>query len=312
MVPTPAYPLVFLVMIAFCLGGCGEDGSEPTLPSPAKRILGVPVSDAGSVSSKPPGSFKQSQLDPVPVAPWPDASNTGVPERTILTVFNGDLAIRKPGTVIDGMDIRGCVSVTVPGVVIRRSKIRCTGGYAVLSGGYTGARLLIEDSEIDCKGGNGLGSTAVGDNNFTARRLNIHGCENGFDVDIDVTIQDSWIHDLYDSPEAHADGIQFAIGRNVLVEHNAIFVKGTSAIISISRTINGVTIKNNLLAGGAYTLYCPRDPSSDVRVIDNRFSQIYYPKGGALGPWTDCENVTELRGNVWDKTGQLLPGQLGP
>jgi len=305
-VPTPAYPFILLAMIAFCLGGCGDDGSEATLPSPAKRIFGVPVSDARSVSSK------RTQPNPAPVAPWPDASNTGVPEGTILTVFNDNLAIRKPGTVIDGMDIRGCVSVTVPGVVIRRSKIRCTGGYAVLSGGYTGGRLLIEDSEIDCRGGNGLGTTAVGDNNFTARRLNIQGCENGFDVDIDVTIQDSWIHDLYDGPGAHADGIQFAIGRNVLVEHNAIFVRGTSAIISLPKAMNGVTIKNNLLAGGAYTLYCPRDPSSDVRVIDNRFSQIYYPKGGAFGPWTDCENVTELRGNVWDKTAQLLPGQPRP
>jgi hypothetical protein len=247
-----------------------------------------------------------------PVASWPSATTTGVPQGTALTVVNGDMQIRTPGTVIDGKDIRGCVSVTAPGVIIRRSKIRCTWGYAVLSSNYIGTRLLIEDTEISCENDNGVGNraTAVGDNNFTARRLNIHSCENGFDVDDDVTIQDSWIHDLYDDGvEAHTDGIQIAIGRNVIIEHNVIFVKGTSAIISHPSTMSEVTIKNNLMAGGAFSLYCPRDRSSNVRIIDNRFSRIYFPKGGAYGPWTDCEKVAELYGNVWDNTGQLLPIQ---
>jgi hypothetical protein len=247
-----------------------------------------------------------------PVASWPSATTTGVPQGTALTVVNGDMQIRTPGTVIDGKDIRGCVSVTAPGVIIRRSKIRCTWGYAVLSSNYIGTRLLIEDTEISCENDNGVGNraTAVGDNNFTARRLNIHSCENGFDVDDNVTIQDSWIHDLYDDgAEAHTDGIQIAIGRNVIIEHNVIFVKGTSAIISHPSTMSEVTIKNNLMAGGAFSLYCPRDRSSNVRIIDNRFSRIYFPKGGAYGPWTDCEKVAELYGNVWDNTGQLLPIQ---
>jgi hypothetical protein len=73
-----------------------------------------------------------------------------------------------------------------------------------------------------------------------------------------------------------------------------------------------VTIKNNLMAGGAFSLYCPRERSSNVRIIENRFSRIYFPKGGAYGPWTDCEKVAELYGNVWNNTGQLLPGQVRP
>ena len=73
--------------------------------------------------------------------------------------------------------------------------------------------------------------------------------------------------------------------------------------------MNGVTIKDNLLAGGAYTLYCPRDRSSDVRVIGNHFSKMYYPTGGAFGPWTDCLKVSEVSGNVWEGTAIMLPGQ---
>lgn len=243
---------------------------------------------------------------------WPDATNTGVPEGTTLTVVDGDLTIRTAGTVIDSKDVHGCAIVRAPGVVIRRSKLRCVG-----SSYYTGARLLIEDSEIDCKYVQGVigPDTAVGDNNFVARRLNIHHCANGFDVDNDVTIQDTWIHDLYDGgPDPHPDGIQIAVGHNLLIENNSIVLFGgiTSAIISHRSEMSNVVIRNNLLGGGAYTLYCPLERSVNVRVIGNHFSTRYYPKAGAYGPWTDCEKVAELRDNVWDSTGIPLAGQPIP
>ena len=42
--------------------------------------------------------------------------------------------------------------------------------------------------------------------------MNIHGCENGLDIDQNITVEDSYIHDLYNGAEAHTDGIQFASG----------------------------------------------------------------------------------------------------
>ena len=77
---------------------------------------------------------------------------------------------------------------------------------------YAGTPLLIEDSEIDCQNTSG---TAIGEANVTARRLNIHGCENGFNISQNVTVEDSYIHDMYNSAEAHTDGIQFATGHFV-------------------------------------------------------------------------------------------------
>ncbi len=74
-------------------------------------------------------------------------------------------------------------------------------------GDYSGTPLLLEDTEIDCKNTNG---TAIGEANVTARRLNIHGCENGFDINQNITVQDSYIHDLYNSAAAHTDGIQLS------------------------------------------------------------------------------------------------------
>ncbi|WP_437740403.1 right-handed parallel beta-helix repeat-containing protein [Sorangium sp. So ce302] len=249
-----------------------------------------------------------------PLPAYPDADCTGVPAGTLLTVMEGDLNITDAYTVIDGKDIRGCVSVNAPGVVIRNSRVSCPSSIVVSSfgGAFTGTGLLIEDSEIDCQGTSG---TAVGDTNFTVRRVDIHGCENGFDLDGDVLIEDSYVHDLYQSAEAHTDGAQIThVGHDVTLRHNTIYANdGTSAIISpdvSAGVLSNVLIEKNLMAGGAYTLYCQQDgQGTNYRVVDNRFSALFYPTIGAYGPWTDCEDEAEVHGNVYHETGEPLPGQ---
>jgi len=64
------------------------------------------------------------------------------------------------------------------------------------------------------------------------------------------------------------------------------------------------------MAGGAYTLYCQQaGQGTNYRVIDNHFSTVFYPTVGAYGPWTDCEDETEVHGNVYHETSHPLPGQ---
>jgi hypothetical protein len=50
---------------------------------------------------------------------YPDATNTGVPAGTKLEVMTGDQKITEAGTVIEGKDIRGCITVVAPHVTIR-------------------------------------------------------------------------------------------------------------------------------------------------------------------------------------------------
>ncbi|MEV0234396.1 hypothetical protein [Nonomuraea sp. NPDC050786] len=233
---------------------------------------------------------------------YPDATNTGVPAGTKLTVVKGDLSITKAGAVVDGKDIRGCVEVKAPNVTIRRSKVTCTGYYAIGSfvESYKGGGLLLEDVEVDCRNHN---TTGVGSYGMAARRLNIHGCENGFDIDDTTTVADSYIHDLYEGATGHADGIQLAGGSNIRIIHNTIYAPGgTSAIISHPTNNSNVLVENNLLAGGAYTLYCPRDHSRDYRVIGNRFGRNFSLKSGAYGAWTDCRKAAVVQDNFWDNT----------
>lgn len=62
-------------------------------------------------------------------------------------------------------------------------------------------------------------------------------------------------------------------------------------------------IENNLLAGGAYTLYCPVDVKGvNFRVIGNHFSTNYSTKVGAFGASTGCSDEV-LSGNVVHETG---------
>jgi hypothetical protein len=64
---------------------------------------------------------------------WPGVNNTGVPAGTSLAVVNGNQTYSTANQVISGLDIRGCVFVTAPGVVIKNSKISCPSSPIVCS-----------------------------------------------------------------------------------------------------------------------------------------------------------------------------------
>ena len=251
---------------------------------------------------------------------FPDASNTGVPAGATLTAYTGPSNVTTPNTVIDGKTI-GCIQVSAPGVVIKNSKITCHGFYAVRVGdnGVPSATpLVIQDSEITC---NGAG-TAVGEADVTVLRSNIHDCENGFDANRDITVRDSYIHDLYQSSTAHPDGLQMAghyeggtlymWAKNITIVHNTIYatndagVIGNAAIISNRGGDTNVLIDSNLFAGGGYTIYCEQGAKgNNYRLTNNHFSTRFSPKVGYYGPMTDCSDEN-ASGNVYHETGQPI------
>ena len=95
---------------------------------------------------------------------------------------------------------------------------------------------------------------------------------------------------------------------DIVIRHNTIFIpEGTSAIISHPTDNANVTVERNLFGGGAYTVYCP-ESSVNYRLVDNRFTTLYGPRGGAFGPWEGCGAVAANHGNVWDET--LAPLEL--
>lgn len=270
----------------------------PTTPSPTPTTPSpTPTTPSPSPSPTPTGP----QLDCVhqlAACGFPDASSTGVPAGTVLAA-SGGLTISVAGTVVDGKDISGCVTITAVNVTVRNSRIRCAGwGITTRTSG-----VVIQHVEIDCL--NTQGNGVVG-NGYAARWVNVHGCENGFAADSNVTVADSYIHDLWVGTDGHVDGIQVSSGSTGIVfDHNTILnqYSQTSAIIGGDNT--GVTVSNNLLAGGGYTLYCAPGAST-FHATNNRFSRLYWPNAGYYGPMANCSG-SQLSGNIWDDTGLPVP-----
>ncbi|MEJ0073161.1 MAG: hypothetical protein WDN27_03740 [Candidatus Saccharibacteria bacterium] len=62
-------------------------------------------------------------------------------------------------------------------------------------------------------------------------------------------------------------------------------------------------IQDNLIAGGGYALYCVQGGSgNNFRVINNHFSTIFVRTVGGYGPWTECNDETQVSGNVYNET----------
>ena len=239
---------------------------------------------------------------------YPDASNTG--PTGSLRESTGNITVSRRGAVIANRKINGCITVQASNVTIRNSEIRCN-DYVIrhLNGN---AGLLIEDVLIECghqPGDAGLATTS----GFTLRSSEVFGCENNVWVERDALIEDNYIHDTipYDpATDPHTDSIQMPTpSSNIRIEHNTVYGGyvdrshfGNAAITSGAST--NVIVTNNLLAGGGYSFYCPREPGG-FTWTNNRFSRIFANTVGGFGPVADCARHTNS-GNVYHETGKPL------
>ena len=262
--------------------------------------------------SHPSGSPAPPAPIPAPRSTgFPDASSTGVPSGATLTP-GGGLTINAAGAVVDGREITGAVVVNAPNVTIRNSRIR-SNARSGIQNNSTG--LVIEDVEVDC--GNAVGRTAITTRDYTARRVNAHGCENVFWAEGNVLIEDSYIHGPVDYDpvlDPHTDSVQIPAGAsNITIRHNTIYGNyvsrssfGNSAIMMGGNTSN-IAVRNNLLAGGGYTVYCNQGGGgAGNSVVDNRFSRIFVATVGGFGPWLGCADEPVVSGNVFHETGEPL------
>jgi hypothetical protein len=256
-----------------------------------------------------PGSAPGTGTAPA-IAPsgFPNESNTGVPAVATLTK-TGPLTITQAGAVVDSVDAPSVV-VDAPNVTIRNSRIH--GGETwLVRNKSTG--LVIEDSEID---GEGANNTGVGSSDFTLRRVSITGAENGIDVGgSNVTVEDSYIHDLTTANGAHTDGAQIGEGAHDLVfRHNTIrpnpdaVWRSTSAIIMWDEggaQNTRVWIEGNLLdgTGASAAVYSPREAAQAIYINNNRMRKgaSGYTIGVRVGT-----TVTEFNGNVDADSGAAI------
>ncbi len=222
---------------------------------------------------------------------------------------SGSITVTTPGTVIDGLDVSGSIRVEASNVVIKNTRIRNSGGQAITVNNSTRG-LLVQDVEIDGTG-NTDGASAIGDSNFTLRRVHIHHFGEGPRANGNVVIEDSYMHSFLNfiAQGAHQDVIQSTGGNGLVVRHNTLLmnVDGGNAVLMLGTDYgSNVVFDNNLVAGGGYALYGGDSNSwSGVSFTNNRVSTMYFPKGGYHGPFVYAGNSTRS-GNVWHESGQSV------
>jgi hypothetical protein len=272
--------------------------ATPT-PTSTPTATATPSPTASPTASPTPSptATPTPTVTPTPTpAGFPDASNTGVPDGLALTRDADGIEVRTAGALVDAVSTPW-IRVMAPNVTIRRSQVGDGNESMPIVNDSTG--LLVEDVTID-----GADGTGIMFDNYTARRVEVHGTENGFNAGENTTIVDSWVHDLDTSGDAHTDGIQISgSGNDVLVRHNTIdpVPSGagcTSPVINSNGSSNNMTVEENRLlgAGCSVALYCPRSPGIAVHVLNNRV------QSGVFGYFDSCSD-DDVRGNVDDLTG---------
>ncbi|MBZ6077858.1 right-handed parallel beta-helix repeat-containing protein, partial [Microvirga puerhi] len=213
---------------------------------------------------------------------FPTASTTGLPAGVTLTA-SGDIVVTKAGTVLSNLDVHGQIWVRAENVTIQNCKITSSDYYGVrIDQGLKG--VTVKNCDIDGTGQvlNGIGGAGTFLNN------NIHGCENGINVEGNVAtkIEGNYIHNFLNSEGGHFDGIQiFGGNSNVEVVHNTIINDGSPNGVSavfVANTfgaVDKVNIHDNYLSSpGNYPIYnlgtYTNSPITNVTWANN-----YVPKG---------------------------------
>jgi hypothetical protein len=274
---------------------------------------GQPTGTGSAATAPAPGATTPAPTTPVPAATpsgtKPGPASTGVPAGTALTPVSGGLRITTANTVVNALDVSGPVVVDASNVTIRNSKIHGDTsdwfGVNVVSGSVT-----IEDSEIW-----GF-HNGISFDNWKATRVNVHGMtDDGVKLGSNVTLSDSWIHDMTPEAGAHADGGQIQSGvSNVVVRHNVIDMASAGDAANAAlflapdqgpSTPGPVTIDGNWLDGGNFTLFCVDGNNGqyfikNISIVSNRFGSNHN-----FGPSRVNVPITQ-RGNVLDQTGATL------
>ena len=245
--------------------------------------VGGPAPSAGP---SPPRGPSASPSHPTQ---WPTAETTGVPAGTDLTASRG-LTVTRAGSVIKGRDIAGNVTIRAPRVTIENSRI--TGKVEVES---TGA--VLRRVEIIGPGVSGAQEPAVGWANFTCDACNVHGWGQAFYMEDNVTIKNSWVHDLSISGDpgnggSHNEAVFTRGGTNFIITGNR-FDSGTApnfsaavALYGQEEAVTNTLVQGNLFNGGGYCLYAGFDSGlepSNARFIGNTFGNSKYPNCGKFG-----------------------------
>lgn len=282
----------------------------PTVAKPTTTPTASPAPTVTPTTTTPSPTDEPTSASPSPtptVAPpasgKPGPSNTGVPDGVTLTPYTGPKTITTAGTVIDGKDVSGALTISAKNVVIKNSKVHGTDSIGINNGGS--GSVTIQDSEVY-----GF-ETGIVYGNVTVLRVDLHDTTyDGIKLSSNASVRDSWIHNPRPTGDAHYDGIQVQNGVvNTVISGNNIDVSGADANTTLflcpdlgPSTAGPLAVDGNWLNGGNFSVAVLDGNNGqyfikDIRVTNNRFGSSH-----SFGYANVNVPITQS-GNVADSTG---------
>lgn len=276
--------------------------ASPT-SSPTPPPTTPPVTPTPSPTTQPPVSA---------CAVWPavpDAACTGY-LHTGVTLHTCPGTISSPGTY-DSCRFTSGLTIASTGVTVSRSLVS---GHVE---GVLGADLRgVVFRDVEIVGEAGDGSAAIGNNNYTCERCNIHAGNRGFALGSHVRIVDSYAHDFWKQPasqqgpdSAHQSAISTHGGTDIQVLHSTLRCNSDAYACSGGFQfysedppgISNVTVRNNqittdagygmmfgtLIAGKPYGV-------TNTSIVDNMIDSSEY---GPVANWPSNQAGNVFTGN---------------
>lgn len=297
--------VVALLVLGICAAGVGALTARSAVLAPGDVTLTCPhvasptdgqqVTCTYHVEVLPPTTTTTAPpttttTTPPASPPFPTAATTGVPAGTNLQVIGGDdYTTVADNQVIDAKKMNA--------LIVRHQNVRVVNSEVTTAVMMDGGSLTIEHSTIGpatCGADSWLAAAIEGGGNYTAKYVHIRGHEDGFKAGgSNIRIEESYV-DICGHAGGHSDGVQDYPPANGLVfNHNTIEARGESGVnagIFINSGDQGgavstnVTITNNLVTGGGYTVYLwPGTGTWTVtgnRVVNGTWSIAPYHTGG--------------------------------
>jgi len=332
----------------------GHSAPGPIVPSHHSPTVTLPTSSPGvarstqaspSITSTPPAGTGQPQSTTQANCfskpgscgyPDPAYSNVGVPTGTALAA-SGSIVVTTQGAIVANKNINGSIEVTANNVTIENTKVtypapgcgsggQCGNSDIKIDPGVSGTR--IQNVEVTTAPGATVqfAISNQGSANTYATGLYLHGPDTGWNGPGDV--ESSYVV----TTGTDGTAINYGGGAGTLiVNHDTLLSSdGESAIYASGDqgNITTMTITNNLLAGGGWTVYGGvgggGSVTGPVSVTGNRFARClststynsktgmttcqdgpdshgYFPNSGSYGPTANFNMaVTTMNDNYWD------------
>jgi hypothetical protein len=275
----------------------------PTLPAPTP----TPTSGGLNFNYVVPLTGLKANLGTKPNV-WPNATNTGVPAGTVLKA-SGGLIIKAAGTVLSGLDIKGCVDIQANNVVIKNSRITCGRSTLALRVFPGFGNFLLQDSEI-----NGLGAAAgcAGYGDFVLLRDNLHDCIDGVDGGGNLVVEYSYIHNLTRLTGTHNDAYQTVGGVHNLLVGNTLqayradtkdFMNSAIQTGHLSNNFSDTLVEYNYMDGGNFTVNAGAQSTSGHTIAGYVFVGNCFGHDFRYGPVSELgAGITFDSSNVWAGT----------